>query len=177
MVLARDMAGDVAQKAANKVNPSEDELNNLDEPAEENTWHDTPDMGKMKDQAKSMKPFGKDGLKGAAKDAKNTAQNSDGRSGGLVDGLKQGAKNMKDQAKSNIPDEHQEKAGDMKENARDAKDTAKDRTKGYIKEKIPQERRDQTIWRLKKMIVEIQGHQDCRFFFLSVQRLIANPCP
>lgn len=156
------MAGDVAQKAAQKVNPSEDELNNIDEPAEENTWHDTPDMGHLKDQAKSMQPFGKEGIKGAAKDAKNTAKNSDGKSGGLVDGLKQGAKNLKGQAQENVPDEHQDKAGDMKEQAKGAAEGAKQSTKGYLKEKIPQERRDQTIWRLKKMIVEIQGHQDCR---------------
>lgn len=156
------MAGDVAQKAAGKVNPSDEELDNLDEPAEDNTWHDTPDMGKMKDQAKSMQPFGKDGLKGAAKDAKSTAQNSDGKTGGAMDGLKQGAKNLKNQAKSNVPDDQQDKAGDMKEQARDAKDTAKDKTKNYLKEKVPEERRDQTIWRLKKMIVEIQGHQDCK---------------
>jgi len=161
VVLARDMAGDVAQNAANKVNPSEDELKHIDEPAEDNTWHDTPDMHHMKDQAKSMKPFGRDGLKGAAHDAKNTAQNSDGRSGGVMDGLKQGARNVRDQAKQNVPDEHQDKAKDMKDGARDAKDHAKDSTKDYLKEKIPKERQDQTIWRLKKMIVEIQGHPDC----------------
>lgn len=27
---------------------------------------------------------------------------------------------------------------------------------------MPKERRDQTIWRLKRMIVEIQGHNDCK---------------
>ena len=27
---------------------------------------------------------------------------------------------------------------------------------------MPKERREQTVWRLKKMIVEIQGHQDCK---------------
>jgi hypothetical protein len=27
---------------------------------------------------------------------------------------------------------------------------------------MPQERRDRTIWRLRKMVVEIQGHPDCK---------------
>ena len=43
-VLLRDMAGDAAQKTANKVNPDEDRLNQIDEPAPENTWHDVPDL-------------------------------------------------------------------------------------------------------------------------------------
>lgn len=37
-----------------------------------------------------------------------------------------------------------------------------DRTKAYLSEKVPKERREQTIWRLKKMIIEIQGHEDCK---------------
>ncbi|KAG9511462.1 hypothetical protein KCU79_g23989, partial [Aureobasidium melanogenum] len=69
-ILFRDMAGDAAQKAANKVNPSEDELNQIDEPAEDNTWHDVPDLSKdnLKNQAKAkyneQKPFSRDEAKG-----------------------------------------------------------------------------------------------------------------
>lgn len=37
-----------------------------------------------------------------------------------------------------------------------------DKTKNYVSEKIPKERREQTVWRLKKMIMEIQGHADCK---------------
>ena len=33
-------------------------------------------------------------------------------------------------------------------------------TKEYLDDKIPKERRDQAIWRLKKMIIEVQGHAD-----------------
>ena len=32
----------------------------------------------------------------------------------------------------------------------------------YLSEKVPKERREQAIWRLKKMIIEIQGHADCK---------------
>lgn len=37
------------------------------------------------------------------------------------------------------------------------------KTKEYLEEKIPKERRDQAIWRLKKMVIEIQGHADCQY--------------
>ena len=36
----------------------------------------------------------------------------------------------------------------------------RDQMNNYLKGKMPEERREQTIWRLKKMVVEIQGHQD-----------------
>jgi hypothetical protein len=169
------MAGDAAQKAANKVNPSEDELNQIDEPAEDNTWHDVPDLSKdnLKNQAKSkyneQKPFNRDQAKGALGDATQAAHPSGSRdptdvadlarrdqqqgSNSGVDatkGLQQGADRLQQQARENVPEETQERARN-----------AKDRTNNYMKEKLPKERREQAIYRLKKMIVEIQGHQDC----------------
>lgn len=53
MIIVRDIAGDVSQKAANKVRPSEEQLSQVDEPAEENTWHEAPDFSKHKEQMKS----------------------------------------------------------------------------------------------------------------------------
>jgi hypothetical protein len=32
----------------------------------------------------------------------------------------------------------------------------------YLSDKVPKERREQAIWRLKKMVIEIQGHADCK---------------
>lgn len=43
-----------------------------------------------------------------------------------------------------------------------------DKTKNYLSEKIPKERREQTVWRLKKMIIEIQGHADCKSAIISI---------
>lgn len=40
----RDMASDAAQRAAGKIKPSEEEMSGIDEPAEENVWHDKPDL-------------------------------------------------------------------------------------------------------------------------------------
>lgn len=44
------------------------------------------------------------------------------------------------------------------------------RLNNYLKQKMPEERREQTIWRLKKMVVEIQGHQD----YLSAVETLLN---
>lgn len=163
-VLIRDMAGDAAQSAANKVNPSEDRLNQIDEPAADNTWHDVPDLSKdnLKNQARSTfdknKPFDRQEAQDAAQQGVNTAQShptQDNQEAGRV-GLSATADNLKAQAQSNIPDERQE-------DARKAKDAAAQHSKNYLNKKMPQERRDQTIWRLKKMVVEIQGHSDCQY--------------
>jgi hypothetical protein len=187
-ILFRDMAGDAAQKAANKVNPSEDELNQIDKPAEDNTWHDVPDLSKdnLKNQAKSkyneQKPFNKDQAKSALGDATQAAHPSGSRdptdvadlarrdqqqgTNSGVDaqkGLQQGADRLHQQAKENVPEETQERARN-----------AKDRTNNYMKEKLPKERREQAIYRLKKMIVEIQGHQDCKLSSVDQALLTAT---
>ena len=159
-VLARDIAGDGAQKAANKVNPSEDELNNIDEPAEENTWHESPDFQGMKGKVQSKSPFGnrgeaKEAAKQNAQQSAEQAQQTREQGGSALDNLKNQAKNT---ASANMSEEDKQKA-------REKRDATKERTQNYLKEKMPKERREQTIYRLKKMIVEIQGHQDCALFF------------
>ncbi|KAK5142873.1 hypothetical protein LTR04_002079, partial [Oleoguttula sp. CCFEE 6159] len=173
-ILLRDMAGDAAQTAANKVNPSEDELNQIDRPAEDNTWHDVPNLDKdhLKNQVKGkineQKPFGRGDLKKAAGDATQSAHPSgsrdpadaadlaardqqDGTNSGMdaQQGARAGYQSLKDQASQNVPDE-------TKDRVRERRDKANN----YLKEKLPQERRDQAIFRLKKMVVEIQGHHD-----------------
>lgn len=45
-VLIRDIAADASQKAANQVRPNEDQLAQIDTPAEENVWHEKPDVSK-----------------------------------------------------------------------------------------------------------------------------------
>ena len=174
-VLLRDMAGDAAQKAANKVNPSQDELNRIDEPADDNTWHDTPDFSRdnIKGQFKSRAPLSKGDLKDAAGDASQQAQGTrdpqegadyaaqqgqQGRDPGVdaQGGARAAASTLKNKLSDNVPD-------DQKDRAREKRDQSKQRTRDYFQGKLPQERRDQTIYRLKKMVVEIQGHPDCKY--------------
>lgn len=152
-VLLRDVAGDAAQNAANRVNPSQDELSQIDQAAEDNTWHDVPDLSRdnLRNQAKGTfnknKPFDQNDLKGVAKNAANQGDTGDGvdRDQAAATGRDQ----LRDQASANVPDETKDRAKQYR-----------DRTKNYAKEKLPKERRDQSIFRMKKMIVEVQGHQD-----------------
>ena len=175
-VLLRDIAGDAAQKTATRINPSEDQLNQIDEPADDNTWHDVPNLSRdnLKAQARDhynkQKPFSRSDLQNAAGDATQTAHPSgsrdpadaaaleaDSRNQGTSSGMdpQAGAENavgnLKGTASQNVPDETKDRARDQK-----------NRTAEYMRGKLPKERRDQTIFRLKKMIVEIQGHSDCR---------------
>ena len=53
MILVRDMAGDASQAAANKVRPSEENLSQIDQPAEDNTWHEKPDVASHKENLKA----------------------------------------------------------------------------------------------------------------------------
>lgn len=147
-IILRDIAGDAATKTASRVNPTEEQLSQIDEPAADNTWHDVPDVQAMKSQYKEKynqnKLFGKKEAQRTAEESASVAQEHDPNTGATV-----GADNMKQNLRENIPEEHQDKARQYRE-----------RTQNYLKSKMPKERREQTIWRLKKMVVEVQGHQD-----------------
>ena len=169
-LLLRDIAGDAAQHAATRINPSEDALKNIDAPAEDNTWHDVPNLSpaQLKAQARDKynqnKPFSKGDVKDAAGDAQASAtgtrdpveasQYANETGGDGVDarsGANAAVGNLRNTASANVPDETKDQAKDYK-----------NRTKNYVSGKVPQERREQTIYRLKKMIVEIQSHSDCK---------------
>lgn len=174
-VLLRDIAGDAAQKTATRINPSEDRLSQIDAPAEDNTWHDAPNLSpanlkaQAREQYNKQKPMSRNDLQNAAGDASQAAHPSgsrdpadaamleaDSRNQGTGSGQdpKAGANNalgnLRGTASQNVPDETKDRAINTK-----------NRTADYMKGKVPKERRDQTIFRLKKMIVEIQGHSDC----------------
>jgi len=178
VVLLRDIAGDAATNVANRVNPSDDELSQIDRPAAENTWHETPDMstGKFKEQMKSSiqrnKPVDRNDLQEAAGNASENAHPSGSRdptdtaniaardqqyrTNSNVDGqagAQAGISTLRERASENIPE-------DTKQQVRETRDKTRDRTKNYVDQKMPRERREQLIYRLKKMVVEIQGHQD-----------------
>ncbi|KAF1990016.1 hypothetical protein K402DRAFT_451620 [Aulographum hederae CBS 113979] len=181
LVLARSMVGDAATKTAERVHPGEERLNAIDEPAPDDTWHDVPDLSKdkirnqMKSAYEKNKPFSKADAEKAAGDAAQASHPDGSRDpAGVADlaardqqegtasgvdaqsGAQAGLDNLKGTASQNIPDETKDQANQAKEKGNKLKDSAAN----YAKEKMPKERREQTIWRLKKMIVEIQGHSD-----------------
>ena len=177
-MLLRDIAGDAAQSAATRINPSEQQLSQIDRPAEDNTWHEVPSVAEIKGQAKDMygknKPFSKQDVQSAAGDATQAAHPTGARdpadtaaiaaqeqqegvstSVDAQGGAQVGADSLQAKAKQNVPQETQDNAAELAK-------TTRLQTRNYLNKKVPKERREQTIWRLKKMVVEIQGHEDCK---------------
>ncbi|CAG8031294.1 unnamed protein product [Penicillium salamii] len=122
--LGKDIAADASQKAANQVRPSEEDLAQIDQAAEDNVWHEKPNVNKedLKSKFKRNKA-----------DKESIASASIAENQSAVDSTTSTKSKTKEYA---------------------------DKTKSYLTDKIPKERREQTIWRLKKMIIEIQGHAD-----------------
>ncbi|PGH14450.1 hypothetical protein AJ80_05895 [Polytolypa hystricis UAMH7299] len=153
-LLLREMSSDAAQRAVTHIKPSDEELSQIDRPAEENVWHEKPDFSNIKGQAKSKydknKPADRGDVTDATSAAVDTAGPSDqGQGAQTTEGMAAGAQALRDRASKNVPKETKERTGEISE-----------KTRAFLAEKMPQERREQVIWRLKKMIVEIQGHPD-----------------
>lgn len=147
VILVRDMAADASQKAANVVRPPEEQLAQIDEPTEENTWHEKPNMSKEDIKQRLKKgvshPVSPPRLTISShasqdKDSSTAPSIPETADGDNIDGI------------SATPSERirRQKYGQQ--------------AREYLSEKVPKERREQTIWRLKKMIIEIQGHADCK---------------
>jgi hypothetical protein len=160
-ILLRSIAGDAATKTASKVIPSEEQLGQLDEAAPDNTWHEVPDFskGNIKKTWSERNPLGTKEIKDAAGNATQAAHPNGSRdpadlAGAAATEQQTGGNQLKDTASENVSEQSKSRAREYRE-----------RTTRYLQGKMPKERREQTIWRLKKMIVEIQGHQDCKFAF------------
>ncbi|CRG83112.1 putative protein C32A11,02c [Talaromyces islandicus] len=170
VVLLRDIAGDAASNAAAKVKPNEDALAQIDQPAQENVWHDKPNLSKeqiknqLREQAQRFKPANKQDVEAAVNEGANAA--TGGReeiSASEVDtsaGASAVAQSLQRSADNKVAPEDKEKAQKAADEAKGAAGEYARRTKEFLAKKMPKERREQVVWRLKKMIVEIQGHSD-----------------
>ncbi|KAF4458188.1 hypothetical protein F53441_39 [Fusarium austroafricanum] len=201
-VLFRDMAGDAATNAAARVRPSQEQLQQMDEPAQDNVWHEAPDFSKenFKQQAKGFysgnpKQDAKDvaaaGVNSAAP-GQPAQQNQQGdlqanaqlgtypqvTTGAEVgnvpsasgvpstDAARDAARQTDPQAGKSAAKQAAEAKLDnkldpeTKENILQRNEEYRRRARNYFDKKMPQERKDQTIWRLKKMILECQQHED-----------------
>ncbi|KAL1969272.1 hypothetical protein VTN77DRAFT_9464 [Rasamsonia byssochlamydoides] len=156
VVLLRDISGDISQKSAEKIKPSEEELSRIDQPAPDNEWHDKPNVSKeqLKDQVEKNAPVNLKDAQEATNAAKRAATGDkenapvsemDVRAGGAA-----AASSVKQAVSQNVP---------VEETKNRANDYAQ-KTKEYFSSKMPKERREQIAWRLKKMIVEIQRRPD-----------------
>lgn len=139
----RDVAGDATTNAASRVRPSEQDLSQIDRPAQDNTWHEAPKINKEAFSKEALKEKAQGFYKGNPKeDAKDIAtegasavQNGGASTSAAVDTLQQ-------KADENVDQETKDKAQSKQEEYRA-------RAKEYLKKKMPQDRRDQTVWRLK----------------------------
>jgi len=167
-ILLRDIAGDAATKAADRVNPDEEQLRQIDRPADDNTWHDVPDMskGNLQAQLKNKSPWSKKDAENVAGDVTQAAHPDGSRDPTDVAGLAAREGQTGGQtglnAQAAVGETKQKISENVPEEDKDRARQQRDRLNNYLKGKMPRERREQTIWRLKKMVVEIQGHQDCR---------------
>jgi hypothetical protein len=170
IVLLRDVAGDAASKAASKLRPDEDALAQIDRPADSNVWHEKPNLDKeslkaqFREQAQRFKPGSKQDAGAVADAAVNAA--TGGREDAPVSqidaraGATAARETLQQSVERNVAPEDRERVQQTGQTAQDVSNDYKSRTKEFLTSKMPKERRDQVVWRLKKMIVEIQGHSD-----------------
>jgi hypothetical protein len=111
--------------------------------------------GDVQDAAQTAQDTGIDHARNVPTSDDTTPGNLDGPAG-AQEGARAGIDQLKSKVSENVPDE-------TKDRAREIRDNAAQRSKDYLKKKMPQERRDRTVWRLRKMVAEIQGHEDCGF--------------
>ncbi|KAJ9403426.1 hypothetical protein DTO045G8_8841 [Paecilomyces variotii] len=169
-VLLRDIAGDAALKAGSKVKPSEEQLAAIDQPAPENTWHEKPNISKdqLKSQVKSKTLKNAPGDRQTLEETANTATQAatggqDPRETGNIDvrsGAQAATSKAQEAVEQGVPEETKGQAREVTNQAREVTNETRQRTMSYLNEKVPEERRDQFIGRVKKMLVEIQSHSD-----------------
>lgn len=172
ITLLRDIAGDAATNAAGKVRPSGDELSQLDAPAEDNTWHEKPDFSKENMRKQAQGVYGGD-IRKDAKDIASSgadAANADPHHPEKADtlaGQRVTTAAAKHKISENLDDETKDKLKQRNEHYRR-------QTREYFNKKMPQERKDQIIFRLKKMILECQQHPDYSEAIQTLLRLAEN---
>ncbi|CAK7236885.1 hypothetical protein SBRCBS47491_009788 [Sporothrix bragantina] len=135
-ILFRDILSDSAEKATSAIRPSDEALAQIDEPAPDHTWHDAPNLSKSD-------------LKNRAQALYKSNKPDDTAPGTTTDGVP-----VADSQRLN------ELQGAAAETADKKSAEYRERVKSYLRSKMPEERRDQVIWRLKKMILECQQHPD-----------------
>ena len=154
------MAGDAATNAASRVKPSQEHLDQLDRPAADNTWHDAPDFSKdnMKKQFQNVyrgdpKADAKD-VMASANTAAHPTGSSDPRdlAGQVAQDQRTGTSSGVDAvggAQAAVQSAQEKVDPEVRDKARQKKAEYRARAKDYLGRKVPRERREQTIWRLK----------------------------
>jgi hypothetical protein len=111
------------------------------------------DRGDLKDAAgDASQAAHPDGSRDPARTAERTGQDQRYGTSSGVDaqaGAENAATTLKQRASENIPE-------DAKQRGRETRE----KTRNYFQGKMPEERREQVTYRMKKLLVECQGHPD-----------------
>ncbi|SAM85576.1 uncharacterized protein UBRO_13922 [Ustilago bromivora] len=160
--IGRDMFADGAAKAAEVARPEDGKLQRVDQPTPDNEFHDDiPDLFKKEDtkaQAQEKAEQAKAQGSSHAQDLQNSVEPNASKEENQA-AIAEQAKNKAQLFADKIPQKHKDLAKEHK-----------DKAHGYLKDKFPQERRDQFYYRLKKVVVECQRHkdyQDAMDYFLT----------
>ncbi len=143
------MAGDAATNAAESVRPKREELEQVDRPAPDNTWHDAPDMSREALRGKFRQySGGNSGEKVRTAAAESTPQDQAASSLGPGDPSTAAGPHRQADASSGA-DVTGSVDNRSKYKVEAKREEYRERAKHYFSRKMPQERRDQTVWRLK----------------------------
>lgn len=163
-VIGRDLFARGAIKAAESVRPSESAIARVDDAAPADEWmgpkgtrhgpgQPVPEVvsDEQADRARGALDTGRRGLGvkndvAQQRDESPTDVNVEGENGEVA---KQSLKDRFMGLKEKFPQEHRDRASEQY-----------DRGKQFLRDEFPEERRDQYIYRLKKVISECQKHQD-----------------
>ena len=184
-ILLRDIAGDAAVNAATRVRPKAEDLAQLDEPAEDNTWYDVPSISKD-DIKNKLHQFYNDKTREKAKVATPesfppaTSNVSSSPAGSMApmstevkDRQDSGISGVEGAAGSSVVSrledaiEQQEKADteqDAKAKVKEKECEYRERMRRYLASKMPQERREQVVWRLKVSYFRFQERKRQRCY-------------
>ncbi|EKM56742.1 uncharacterized protein PHACADRAFT_91847 [Phanerochaete carnosa HHB-10118-sp] len=171
-VIGRDLFARGAAKAAEMARPDEERLRTVDDTAPNDTFHTEDEDGTVRrgdevvDQAQQMKGEAQDRALDEAQRQKDDTMNAVGgdpvpdnseEAEAKKNGFMNKLRNTRDNFFDRVPQEHKDRANEQKDRANEHFD----RTKRFLADEyFPEERRDQFIFRGKKVVVECQKHKD-----------------
>jgi hypothetical protein len=147
-------AGDAYDQAQQKKQEAQQKKEETKGSAKEQIKSHAQDLNNNRDPNASLSQQ-KDQVLSRADDKRSEAESEANRQSNRSDmpndseDAKKQARNKAEQLKQRIPEEHREKL-----------DNAVQETKEFVHDVFPEERREQFIYRLKKVVVECQQHKD-----------------
>lgn len=152
-LIGQSIVADAASNVADRVRPASEDLDRVDEATPTHKFEDDPenvDLSKsgLKDAAINATGLPPDTKKAVIDDQPPLKETVNGAADqGDSAPVKKSFMSRFQALSSRVPDKHKQRANDELENG-----------KQYLKDQFPKERRDQFVYRLKKVVVECQSH-------------------